>query len=107
MKKTLTLVMSLLMLLSLVPASAQTGMLPLYECYPATGDGNAWIELPNRYELFAMPMSYTCCYVVDPAAEVPELSMCVFAHIPEGYRQRIGEMDVSGFAEDGGAGRRG
>lgn len=101
MKKTMSLLAALLMLLCLIPASAQTGMLPLYECYPATGDGNAWIEIPNRYELFTMPMSYTCGYVVDPAAKVPELSMCVFAHIPEGFRQRIGEMDVSGFAEDG------
>lgn len=101
MKKTLAMLLAILMLLTAGSALAQTGMLPLYECYPASGDGNAWIELPNQYELFTMPMSYTCGYVVDPGAEVIEASMCVFAHIPEGYVQRIGEMDVSGFAEDG------
>lgn len=101
MKKILAMLLAVLMLLTAGSALAKTGMLPLYECYPATGDGNAWIELPNQYELFTMPMSYTCGYVVDPSAEMIEESMCVFAHIPEGYVQRIGEMDVSGFAEDG------
>lgn len=101
MKKTTALLTALLLLLCLVPASAQTGMLPLYECYPATGDGNAWFELPNQYELFTMPMSYTCGYIVDPTAAVMETHMCVFAHIPEGYVQRASDMDVSGFAEDG------
>lgn len=101
MKKTFAILLTILMLLTTGSALAQTRMLPLYECYPASGDGNAWFELPNQYELYTMPMSYTCGYVVDPSAKVIETSMCVFAHIPEGYVQRVGEMDVSGFAEDG------
>ena len=101
MKKTISLLAALLMLLCLVPASAQTGMLPLYECYPATGDGNAWFEVPTQYEYMELPMSYTCGYIVDPYAAVIETHMCVYAHIPEDFRLQRGDMDVTGFAEDG------
>ena len=101
MKKTIALLAALLMLLCLVPASAQTGMLPLYECYPATGDGNAWFEVPTQYEYMELPMSYTCGYIVDPYAAVIETHMCVYAHIPEDFRLQRGDMDVTGFAEDG------
>lgn len=101
MKKRISLLAAMLLLLCLVPASAQTGMLPLYECYPATGDSNAWFEVPTQYEYMELPMSYTCGYIVDPNAAVIETHMCVYAHIPEDFRLQRGDMDVTGFAEDG------
>lgn len=98
MKKFLAIL--LVMLLTVPCTLAAEPYLPFYSAYPASPDGNAWLEIPNEYEFYVIPMSYSMAYVMDPY----EMSMDrigVFVHIPEGYTPQPGDEDMSGFAEDG------
>lgn len=98
MKKFLAM---LLVLLLMAPcALAAEPYLPFYSAYPASPDDNAWLEIPNEYEFFVIPMSYSMAYVMDPY----EMSMDrigIFVHVPEGYVRQPGDEDMTGFAEDG------
>ena len=100
MKKSFAVLTALLLLITALPALAQGGSLPLYEVYPASDDGNAWIEVPNEYEYWTVPMSYTFAYVMDPASFTMD-RIGIFVKIPEGYEPQAGDEDMSGFAEDG------
>lgn len=97
MKKLLAILMSVLLMTS---GFAAAELLPLYEAYAVTGDGNAYIEVPNAYDFFTAPMSYTYAYIVEERA-FSMAHICVFVHIPEGYVPQLGDEDVTGFAEDG------
>ena len=94
------LAMLLVLLLAAPCALAAEPYLPFYSAYVASPDGNAWLEIPNEYDFFVLPMSYSMAYVVDPY-EMSMERMGVFAHVPEGYVIQPGDEDMSGFAEDG------
>lgn len=90
----------LVMLLAAPCALAAEPLLPFYSAYAASPDDNAWLEIPNEYDFFVIPMSYTFAYVLDPY-EMSLDRMATFVHIPEGYVPQPGDEDLSGFAEDG------
>ncbi len=98
MKKFLAMLMALVLAASC--AMAAEPYLPFYSAYPATPDGNAWLEIPNEYEFFVVPMSYSMAYVMDPY-EMSMNRIGIFVHVPEGYVRQPGDEDMTGFAEDG------
>lgn len=100
MKKSCLILLLIVTLLVPACAWAEEIYMPFYSAYPASPDDNAWLEIPNAYEMMVLPTSYTLAYLMDPA----QMSMArigMFAHIPEGFVQQPGDQDVSGFAEDG------
>lgn len=101
MKKTLALLLALLMLLAALPAAAQGSKLPLYEVYPVNAGENIWFEVSTRYEAFETPGSFPVIGVIDPEATNIMAANAVFACIPEGLVIRPGDMDVRGFAQEG------
>lgn len=94
------LAMLLVLLLAAPCALAAEPYLPFYSAYIASPDGNTWLEIPNEYEFFVIPMSYSMAYVMDPY-EMSMDRMGIFVHVPEGYVRQPGDEDMSGFVEDG------
>lgn len=89
---------ALLCLRLLMLGCAQAEWLPLYEAYPVDLDGNAWIEVPNEYDVWDVTIDYPCLYIVSES-----MQMALAVKIPEGYRHKWTSQsaDVSGFQEDG------
>lgn len=100
MKKTFLIL--LLAVVFLLPACvlAETSAIPFYAVYPASPDGNAWIEIPNSHDFFCIPMSYPFAYVAGDGDMSME-HVAVFACIPEGHRFLRSDMDASDFAQNG------
>lgn len=102
MKKLTFLLLALLMLLTALPALAQSGNIPLYDTYPASLDDNAWVEVPYEYEVYSIDeSSYPLCYVMDESAADEMAHMAIMAYIPENFRFARTDMDITYFAEDG------
>lgn len=99
-KRIVALLTALCMLLAALPALAQGSTMPFYDVYPVMA-GEAWFELPFRYEPFDVPGSFAVVGIVDPEADNIMLANAIFCHIPEGLTLQPGDMDVLGFAEEG------
>ncbi len=104
MKKFLSLAAAMLMLLTMLPALADS--IPMYEVFPATPDGRIWIEVPNQYDFIPVGREYAIGYIFDAstanASEGERIAhMGILAHVPEGYEPTPNEPEFSDFAVDG------
>lgn len=101
MKKTLSLLLALLLLLAALPAAAQGSLMPLYDVYPVNAAEGVWFEVRTQYEAFSTPSSFPVVGIIDPDATDVMAANAIFVKIPEGLVLQRGDMDVSGFAEEG------
>lgn len=96
-KRMLALLSALFMLFAC--AQAETPAIPYYSLYPATLDGNAWVEIPNEYDFFTVDMSYPFAYVAADGSMSME-STALLAYIPQNHLFRRTDADVSGFVSN-------
>lgn len=95
MKKLLAILLAFALMLPC--ALAEDVSIPFYSTYAVAVDDNAWLEIPNEYDMYLIPASYTLAYVIHPT-DVSKL--CVSAHVPEGHVFQADDMDASGFVEN-------